>query len=685
MSAAITQPETECWICFFPAGEDELCDKCRTEEPTKPKRRTRLTPEEKSLRAAAKKAELAKQRAEERKLALIETHGAIYELPAVVDRSGQVFPVPSAKAVKLVQLALERSDGALTVDVETSGYPVGHKHYELRSVQLGDEAWAGVFHPVTHAAEIRQLLAQATKLHAHSANADLIPLAVAGLLDIESGWDRMHDTVINAKLSDPASTGSDPGLKKLAPAVLGSTAVVDAADAGRQAVFKAGKWLTKVGLDTPLERSGWAQIITSSEAMLRYAASDVLDTAALARRLPAVTPNILERERVAQRMTARIADVGWKIDYDKVQQLTAEHTEKREEAGSRVKAFQVENPASGPQVAAALLKLGVDLPESDKGNLSVAEHVLQLLTSTEADSEIGQLAQAVLDFRHSNTVMNLFLKPYRLLCEHGDSRARPTVYTSGANTGRMTCSRPNAQQLSREGGIRSIYVADPGYVFVAADFSGVELRGAAGISQDQAMMHMIAEEDAGRFDGFHWEVARKAFGPGATKAHRYTAKRGVFGTFYGGGAEGLAKQVGVPVEQMSAIRESLRDVAPDFFRWANQLRRGAERGNTKFLSYSGRVIHFPIDTPHKAPAYAIQGSCRELLVDALVRWLDTRWGNCTLLPAHDELIVQVPAEDAVEATETLVKCMEGELYGVHIIADPGKPEEWGSTFWRDSV
>lgn len=659
-------------------------------KPAKPAKRAAKTAEEKAEGKARRKIEEQARKAAEIEAAVREAEGERYSLPVVVGRAGTVHAVSVENAVTLTRQAFERAGGALTVDVETSGYPVGHRHYELRSVQLGDEVWALVFHPVDHAEAIRGLLAEADVLHAHAANADLIPLAMAGLIDIESGWDRMHDTVIPAKLADPQSTGSDPGLKKLAPAVLGPKAVVAAADEGRLAVFTAGKWLTRVKPDTPPERSGWARIETRSKAMLVYAASDVLDTAALATSLPPVTPEVRERERLVQRMTARVTHRGFCIDYDRVQALTAEHEQLREVAGTQVRAYGIENPGSGQQVARVLADMRVDLPMSEKGNLSVAEHVLATLVRVQPDTEPGKLAQAVLDYRHSNTVIGLFLAPYRQLCELGDGRARPTVYTLGTDTGRMSCVRPNAQQLSREGGVRSIYLADPGHVFISADFSGVELRGAAALSQDTSMMHMIKEEDAGRFDGFHWEVARQAFGPGATKADRYIAKRGVFGTFYGGGVTTLSRQVGVPEDEMGAIVSSLKAIAPGFFQWAEQTRQAVRKGHTRFETYSGRVVHFPQEFPHKAPNYAIQGSCRELLIDALVRWRDTRWGDCTLLPVHDELIMQVPAEDAHEATLSLVECMRGELLGVKIIADAGKPDAetgcfTGSPFWEDAT
>lgn len=64
-----------------------------------------------------------------------------------------------------------------------------------------------------------------------------------------------------------------------------------------------------------------------------------------------------------------------------------------------------------------------------------------------------------------------------------------------------------------------------------------------------------------------------------------------------------------------------------------------------------------------------------------MRWQDTRWGHCTLLPVHDELDVFVPESEAVDATAELVRCMETELYGVAIVAEPAAP----SFFWQDST
>jgi len=635
------------------------------------------SPSDVALRAASATVTKAQARAlikaEQRQAAIDAASGETVPLPAVVDRDGHIVPLTLGQAAAVVRRAVERS-AALTVDVETSGYPVGHADYALRSVQLGDATAAVVFDPVRHADTIRELLAGAPALHAHSATADLVPLENAGLLDAENAWERMHDTVIPAKLADPASTGSDPGLKKLSAAVLGGHSVAPAADAGRDALFKAGRWLTDTKINTPIERSGWAQVRTDCATMLRYAASDVLDTAALAPVLPRPAPAMYERERLVQRMTARVTHHGIRLDAGHIADLTGQHTAGRAAAAARIRAFGIDKPGSDQQVGNAAAQLGAGLPTTPGGRPSVAAGVLEPLRG--AEGPLGQLVDAVLDYRHHDTALGLFLEPYGLLCARGDGRARPTVYTLGTDTGRMSCVRPNLQQMSRQGGIRACLTADPGQLMIGADFSGVEIRVAAALSQDANLLKMLAD---GR--DLHAEIARLVWGPDATKAHRYKAKPMVFQRIYGGSVPGLARQAGVPIEVAQAVVDALDALTPQLSAWSTAISNAARRGQTRFTSYAGRVIHLPRDRPHAAPNYAIQGSARELLVDALVRWRDTPWGGCVLLPVHDELDVFVPAEDAERATAELVRCMQTELFGVPIEAAPSTP----SFAWADSA
>lgn len=408
--------------------------------------------------------------------------------------------------------------------------------------------------------------------------------------------------------------------------------------------------------------------------MVAYAASDVLDTAALVGRLPVIPDAILARERAVQRITARVNHHGLRLDGEHVARKLAEHTAAMQGAAARVNALGVGNPGSDQQVGAALIAAGARLPMTPTGRPSVAAAALEALRGTQGHA--GALVAAVLDYRHHETVCSTFLEPYRRLVEHGDGRVRPTVYTLGADTGRMSCVRPNCQNVPREGGMRACITADRGYMLISADLKGVELCVAAALSGDANLAGMLA-----RGDDPHWMIAREVFGPEATKADRYVAKRVVFGRLYGGGVPTLARQAGVSESIAASAVDVLDSMTPQLAAWSRAIRDAVKRGQTQFPSYSGRIIWLPAEYPHKGPNYCIQGSARELLVDALLRWDQTEWRGSVVLPVHDEIVAMVPEADAPRATAALVAAMSSNLAGVEIKAEASEP----SVSWRDAV
>src|SRR5262249_7436396 len=159
----------------------------------------------------------------------------------------------------------------------------------------------------------------------------------------------------------------------------------------------------------------------------------------------------------------------------------------------------------------------------------------------------------------------------------------------------------------------------------------------------------------------HALIAEQVFGSAWTKADRYMVKRGVFGWAYGGKVETLAAQVGCDIATMAAVVEVLAEIAPVYVQWANGIKAAIRAGSSEFTTYSGRVIHVNKRQPHKGPNYLVQGSARELLVDALLRWDGSPYGRGVVLPVHDEVLAIVRAEDADQATATLVECMTTAL------------------------
>jgi DNA polymerase I-like protein with 3'-5' exonuclease and polymerase domains len=708
-------------------------------DPAKP-RRARRTREEieagKAARALEREAAKA-ARAQERAAAKAAAHaakvtdaeGGHVALPALVSRKAPgatpaVRSLSDTDAWAVIRLYLDH----LFVDCETSGYPLGHSLYELRTIQLGGEEMAVVFDASDPAqAEIAALaLELAVKISAHSATADIVPLVAAGLIGWDDAWAKMHDSVLYLKLTDPRLSGSDAGkLKEVAGDMLGSYAVSPAAEKAKNALFKVMGCLVETDITTEPSKNGWARVNRESAVMTIYAGSDVLDLAAVMRSLPElpVSAEVLERERWFEAKCARVALDGFALDSAHIKQKLAEHEAGFSQTQRNVLVlsdYKITNPKS-PDVAGTLISLfpQIELGTSKvTGNPSAAkkelEHVKNQARS--GNEVLYHLADQILEHRHHSTTLSLLLRPLENLCDFGDSRMRPTVYTINADTGRCSCVRPNGQQFSRRGGIRQCVCADCGYVMCNADFQGCEIMVAAGLSGDGQLLEAEVSPRCYACDrnpcecgeghtGLHWLAAHEVFGRHATKEHRYMCKRGIFCKLFGGGAETAAAQVYCDLLPMQKIFAAFEELAPAYTAWDKWLRKCYYEGATVwrdyekgenfsqplegkrrgvYRTYSGRNIY--VNAPHAFGNYAIQGTARELLVDGVIRWSSSPWGDLPLLPIHDELLLWVPEQDFAAATAELRRCMETDVlsspgFRVHIGADA---EMTPRTFWPDS-
>lgn len=618
-------------------------------------------------------------------------------LPAIKARGHQPRPATLDEAAILLVGMIAAPGGRLTVDVEHTGYPIGHPAYELRTVQLGDADTCAVLDandPAQLALAVRAL-DNARTIHAHSATADVIPTAVAAGLEPARWWPKVTDTGILAALNPPERLNNPQkwGLKDLAK-LLPDPQTTEA-DKARGALFRKHKWLTDTEPDTEPARNGWYRVDPGEPVMVEYAASDVLDTHALADALlPGVpdAPGLLDRERAVQRITSRITHRGIRLDPELVAAKLTEHTEARALYAARLAAAGIANPNSNPQVTKALAGAGVPLPTTAAGNLSAAKDTLEGIAPETLDANgdkirprtnPGQAMVAdLLDYRHHDTLLSLFLRGFDVQARHGDARVRPTVLTMGAAaTGRMSCTRPNMQQIPREGGMRELFLADPGEVLVSADFSSVEVRVAAWVSGDTGLAAMLR-------DGLdlHSRIAEQVWGPDYTKAHRYTVKRAVFGWLYGAGIRRVALQLGAYGNKAQDVIDTLAQITPGLVQWGAQLKADVEKGNRPYWQHgSGRLTWLPANQSHKAVNYVVQSTARELLVEALLR-LEAKVPGLPVLPVHDELVTFCPEPLADHVRATLAECMSFSLpmpdgTYVPIVADPAEPAArwWSST------
>lgn len=251
---------------------------------------------------------------------------------------------------------------------------------------------------------------------------------------------------------------------------------------------------------------------------------------------------------------------------------------------------------------------------------------------------------------------------------------------------------------------------------ISADFQGCEILVGAGLSGDKGLYEAekspkcwLCEEDpcacGKEHTGLHWRTAHKAKGKEAKKEDRYNAKRGSFTRLFGGGPETAAAQVGCAVKEMEELFEAFNDNAPVFTAWDKWMRQCYHEGSLVwrdyakgenycqpiegknrmiYRAYSGRLIYVT-NGAHAAGNGAIQGTARELMVDGVINWSQTKWGNAAILTIHDQLLTFVPAEEAAEASAALIRCMETTIlsspgFEVFIGADADEP----FFAWQDS-
>jgi hypothetical protein len=472
--------------------------------------------EQRAILAAEARARRAAERLEAiaaaKRAKIDEAAEGYCDLPAVVLRDGTVKHIDGVTCVEVIDKYL----GALGVDVEHSGYDVGDKRYELRTVQLGGKEMTVVLDPADErqAAIIKWALGAAEKLHAFAAVADLIPLVLAGFTDWESAWGKMFDGVLYVKLTDPRLAGSEAnGLKDLSRDLLREYAVSPAAEKDKNALFKAIGCNINTDSSTPAEKNGWNMVDKRAVVMIRYAGSDVLDLAAVLEALPSlpVSQEVLTRERECQALCARVALDGFALDHAHITAKIEEHEASKAEHRSNVEILtggKIVNP-SAPGAGAALIELWPHLASvldrsEDTGEPSAAK---KSLAKIQGDGIEWITAQEILAYRHDVTTLSLLLRPLESLCVNGDSRMRPTVYTINADTGRMSCVRPNGQQFCYTSAMDIL--TDQGWkAFPEVDGSERVAQWSAGIIEfvtPEAIIHQPYDGPMIRISGEHHE------------------------------------------------------------------------------------------------------------------------------------------------------------------------------------
>jgi DNA polymerase-1 len=261
-----------------------------------------------------------------------------------------------------------------------------------------------------------------------------------------------------------------------------------------------------------------------------------------------------------------------------------------------------------------------------------------------------------------------------------------------AATGRLSSSDPNLQNIpvrSPEGRkIRRAFIPDDGYSFVSADYSQIELRMMAHVSEDERLRQAFATgEDV------HAITAASIFGTSpahVTPEMRRKAKAINFGIIYGMGPFNLARQIGVGLKMAKQYLDDYYGTYAGVRRFMEELPKQAAKDG--FVStILGRKRYLPdLNNPNKIAQQAaqrvainttMQGSAADLMKLAMIHVADavkrSKLPARMILQVHDELILEAREDCAQDAAALLKKEME-EVYplSVPLVVDTAIGKNW---------
>jgi len=353
-----------------------------------------------------------------------------------------------------------------------------------------------------------------------------------------------------------------------------------------------------------------------------------------------------------------------------------------EEAG---RAF---NLGSTRQLQAVLYEeLGLPvIRKTPKGAPSTAEPVLSELAHDYA------LPRIIMDYRSLSKLKSTYTDTLPEQIDPHTGRIHTSYHQAVTATGRLSSSEPNLQNIpirSEEGRrIRQAFVAPPGRILLAADYSQIELRIMAHLSGDAGLGQAFAEG----LD-VHRATAAEVFETPldqVTGDQRRSAKAINFGLIYGMSAFGLARQLGIARGDAQAYIDRYFERYPGVHDYMERTRASAaERGWVETLF--GRRLQLPeINVQNQQRRQAaertainapMQGTAADIIKRAMIRmdaWLrETAPDALMIMQVHDELVFEVAEEQADEVAGAVRERMEAAAeLSVPLVVDVGRGSNW---------
>ncbi len=348
-------------------------------------------------------------------------------------------------------------------------------------------------------------------------------------------------------------------------------------------------------------------------------------------------------------------------------------------------AFNLESPKQIQQILFSEEGLGLEpKKKTPKGAPSTNEEALKLLDHP--------LVDLILSYRTLTKLNSTYLEALPKQIDLHTKRLHTSYHQAGTATGRLSSSNPNLQNIpirSEQGAkIRSAFIASKGNVIIAADYSQIELRIMAHISQDEHLLKAFNNDE-----DVHRATASMMFNlpiEQITNDHRRKAKAINFGLIYGMSAFGLAKQINVSRTEAKQYIDAYFANYPSVLNYMDSTKELAkEKGFVETLI--GRRLYLPqinaknkmlqqhaLRTAINAP---MQGSSADIIKQAMLdvnAWIGKNNPDIKMImQVHDELVFEVNASKVDEFAHKIQGLMENAYpLDIPLKVDVGIGSSW---------
>lgn len=372
---------------------------------------------------------------------------------------------------------------------------------------------------------------------------------------------------------------------------------------------------------------------------------------------------------------AKIEAGGVRIDINVLSQISENLAEEAKNLEAEIykaagKEFNIGSPKQLGIVLFEDLKIDEKPKKTKSGQYSTNEETLQKY----ADNPIvGKL----LDYRQITKLKSTYVDSLPDLVNERDDRIHTTYMQAVTSTGRLSSQNPNLQNIpirtERGRAVRKAFIpTNDDHTILAADYSQIELRIMAELSDDKGML-----EAFGAGEDIHAATAARVFGvkpEDVTREMRSKAKVVNFGIIYGISAFGLSQRIGVPRHEAAELIENYFAQYPGVKAYMDQsIERAREKGYVETImrrrrylpdinSKNGTVRGFAERNAINAP---IQGSAADMIKIAMIQigkaMDDAGFKSKMILQVHDELVFDALKDELEPLKEMVEKLMRGAM------------------------